>query len=63
MWRELLKMEYLWRVPHALDGTRLAQAIGPVPATPLHAALRASLLGLPDAADALAQGGKRVTAP
>ena len=40
MWRELMKMAYLWRVPHALDGTLLAQAIGPVPATPLPQALR-----------------------
>ncbi len=44
MWRELLKMEYLWRVPHALDGTRLARAVGsPVPATPLADAFDASL--------------------
>ena len=43
MWRELLKMEYLWRVPHGLDGARLAQAIGRVPTTPLAEALRACL--------------------
>jgi len=49
-WRELLKMEYLWRVPHALDGTQLAQAIGlagqALPTTPLADALRASLAAL-----------------
>ena len=43
MWRELLEMEYLWRVPHALDGTALQAAAGPLPGTPLDAALRATL--------------------
>ena len=28
-------MEYLWRVPHALDGRALAAAVGALPATPL----------------------------
>jgi nucleoside-diphosphate-sugar epimerase len=44
MWRELAKMSYLWRVPHALDGRRLARAIGPLPHTPLAQAMRATLL-------------------
>lgn len=44
MWRELVKMQYLWRVPHALDGRLLAQTIGPLPVTPLAQALRATLL-------------------
>jgi hypothetical protein len=43
MWRELLRMSYLWRVPHALDGRRLAQALGPVPTTPIDEALQAAL--------------------
>ena len=43
MWRALAEMEYLWRVPHALDGTALQSLIGPLPATPLDAALRATL--------------------
>ncbi len=43
MWRELLEMEYLWRVPHALDGAALQAVTGPLPATPLDAALRATL--------------------
>ena len=43
MWRELLRMGYLWRVPHALDGRRLAQALGPVPSTPIDEALQAAL--------------------
>ena len=43
MWREIVKMSYLWRVPHALDGRHLAQAIGPLPATPLAEAMRAAI--------------------
>jgi nucleoside-diphosphate-sugar epimerase len=44
MWRELAEMEYLWRVPHALDGTALARALGAPPAeTPLPQALERSL--------------------
>jgi nucleoside-diphosphate-sugar epimerase len=43
MWRELAEMEYLWRVPHALDGAALDVAIGPRPATPLPQALERSL--------------------
>lgn len=45
-WRELARMRYLWQVPHALDGSALARAVGPLPATPLVAALRQSLLDL-----------------
>lgn len=47
MWRELLKMSYLWRVPHALDGRLLAQTIGPLPTTPLADALRSTLRAAP----------------
>lgn len=43
MWRELSKMSYLWRVPHALDGRELSRSIGSVPATPLAVAMRATL--------------------
>ncbi len=43
MWRELAEMEYLWRVPHALDGAALQALVGPLPATPLDSALRHSL--------------------
>jgi nucleoside-diphosphate-sugar epimerase len=46
LWRELARMSYLWRVPHALDGSALERAVGPLPATPLVAALRQSLSGL-----------------
>ena len=46
-WRELARMSYLWRVPHALDGRRLAALPGPaLAATPLATALRDSLLAL-----------------
>lgn len=48
LWRELARMSYLWRVPHALDGRRLQQAIGPLPATPLDEAMRHTLQGLFD---------------
>ena len=45
MWRELARMAYLWRVPHALDGRALAARVDLAP-TPIGAALRESLLGL-----------------
>ncbi len=44
MWRELAQMAYLWRVPHALDGTRLAALCDlPQHSTPLAVAMRDSL--------------------
>ena len=46
MWRELARMSYLWRVPHALSGDALSRAVGPLSGTPLHPALRAALLDL-----------------
>jgi nucleoside-diphosphate-sugar epimerase len=52
MWRELLKMSYLWRVPHALDGSLLRAALGTVPETPVDAALRQTLQDLGLAAPA-----------
>lgn len=42
-WREIAEMAYLFRVPHALDGQALHDWVGPLPATPLADALRASL--------------------
>lgn len=42
-WRELVEMEYLWRVPHALDDAALRTLIGPPPCTPLDDAMRATL--------------------
>lgn len=53
MLRELGRMSYLWRVPHALDGRRYAELAGPPPATPLVAALRESLLAMGVAQPAL----------
>jgi len=46
MWRELARMSYLWRVPHALDGSALLAAVGPLPATPVVDAVRQTLLDL-----------------
>ncbi len=46
MWRELAEMEYLWRVPHALDGAALAAAVGVLSSTPLAEALPAALRDL-----------------
>ena len=45
-WRELARMSYLWRVPHALDGAALRAQVGELPATSLPTALRESLLAL-----------------
>jgi nucleoside-diphosphate-sugar epimerase len=46
MGRELAEMAYLWERPHALDGRAMAQAFGPLPATPIDQALRQTLLAL-----------------
>jgi nucleoside-diphosphate-sugar epimerase len=47
-WRELARMSYLWRVPHALDGSALQAAVAPgaLATTPVDSALRAALLEL-----------------
>jgi nucleoside-diphosphate-sugar epimerase len=55
-WRELSRMSYLWHVPHALDGRRLATLLGgPLRPTPLASALRQSLLDLAFAPRGVAQ--------
>ncbi len=46
MWRELAEMAYLWRVPHALDGSALAAVAGPIATTPLAEAVARSLTSL-----------------
>ncbi len=48
MGRALARMSYLWRQPHALDGTRLAARVGPgvLPERPLADALRQALVDL-----------------
>jgi len=46
MLREIAEMSYLWRVPHALDGTALQRALGPQQVTPLDVAVREALLAL-----------------
>ena len=43
MGRELSEIGYLWQVPHRIDGTKLAAAIGKVPHTPLATAVTRSL--------------------
>ncbi|MGZ8260683.1 MAG: NAD-dependent epimerase/dehydratase family protein [Caldimonas sp.] len=54
MWRELATMSYLWRVPHAIDGSRLAARCPGLVPTPLAEALRSSLLALGIGRDAAA---------
>ncbi len=41
--RELSELEYLWRVPHRIDGSKLASVLGNVPHTPLPDAIAATL--------------------
>ena len=41
--RELAELEYLWTVPHRIDGAKLTAAIGKVPHTPLHRAIAQAL--------------------
>ena len=57
MWRELARMSYLWRVPHALAGRALARHAGALPDTPVADALAQTLcdLGLARAAQAQPQ--------
>ena len=43
MGRELTDIGYLWQVPHRIDGSKLAAAIGDVPHTPLETAVTRSL--------------------
>jgi nucleoside-diphosphate-sugar epimerase len=51
MWRELARMAYLWRVPHALDGRRLASRFPTLASTPIDEALSESLAALFPSAD------------
>jgi nucleoside-diphosphate-sugar epimerase len=46
IFRELAEVAYLWSTPHAIDGTKLAAAIGDLPHTPLDRAVTAALLRL-----------------
>lgn len=46
MMKAIAETSYLWRVPHALDGTRLAARIGPLPQTSPRQAVRNALVGL-----------------
>lgn len=44
--KAVVEMSYLWRVPHGLDGTRLADRVGPLSATPPREALGQALVDL-----------------
>ena len=44
--RELVRMSYLWQVPHAIDGASLDRAVGELPITPSARALRLALADL-----------------
>jgi nucleoside-diphosphate-sugar epimerase len=46
LWRQLARMSYLWRVPHALDGGALRSLAGALPATAPEVACRRSLIDL-----------------
>ena len=46
MWREVLEMAYLWRVPHALSGEALSRFAGPLPQTPVDVAVPQALRDL-----------------
>lgn len=46
LWRELARMSYLWRVPHALAGKKLAARCPALTTTPLDEAMAASLVAL-----------------
>ena len=52
--KAVAEMSYLWRVPHALDGARLATRVSALPATPPRQALAQALrdLGFGDLASA-----------
>jgi hypothetical protein len=64
LWRELARMSYLWRVPHALDGSSLEAAVGRLPATPPGRAMRQALaeLGVGSGARAGALSSPRASA-
>ncbi len=47
MLREVAAMAYLWNVPHTLDDETLQRVIGPVPCTPLHEAMAATITHQP----------------
>jgi hypothetical protein len=46
LWAEGIKMSYLWRVPHSLNGSAQKRTLGPVPSTAIDLALRESLIAL-----------------
>ncbi len=61
LWRELARMAYLWQVPHALDGTRLAARCPGLEATPIDRALAQSLVALGHGTPAATAGNGAVS--
>ena len=45
-WRAVTSLEYLWRVPHRLDGDAMRRVLGELPMTDRHAALCEALVAL-----------------
>ncbi|GAB4350411.1 MAG: SDR family oxidoreductase [Oricola sp.] len=65
MLREVVRMSYLWRVPHSLDNARLQALIGPEPHRPLETALAEAIADLRldrEAAGKTASAGNAVAA-
>ena len=46
MMREIVKMSYLWRTPHSLDGAKLERTVGTLPATDPVDAIRQAIADL-----------------
>ena len=46
MMREIVKMSYLWRTPHSLDGSKLERPVGPLPSKPHAEAIRQAIADL-----------------
>ena len=46
MWHELAKMSYLWRAPHAVESSALADLLPELKQTPLDVAIQSSLVAL-----------------
>jgi nucleoside-diphosphate-sugar epimerase len=46
MMREIVKMSYLWRTPHSLDGSKLERTVGKLPATDPVDAIRQAIADL-----------------
>ena len=63
LFRELLEMRYLWKVPIRMDNARLKTALGSEPHTPLDIAVRDTLIGLGWASRIPAEQGNNRSVP